>query len=239
MNVKTIDTGDVVNILTYDVMHKKTYDTVCLLKAYGYSNVKLWAKPFHYEKKFYPLIEHRPSTLFILGSSGIFDVQSVYKNFGYEFNIINDYDEITEGDGSVYLLCGAGIIPQKFIKKNKIINSHPGYIPKVRGLDALKWAIYEGMPIGVTTHFLGDEVDAGEIIERKIVPVYYNDTFHSVAYRQYDMEISMLVNSLTHLTEHHVFESGNGEVHRRMLHSYETRLLERFDNLRKSVSIEQ
>lgn len=40
------------------------------------------------------------------------------------------------------------------IQKYRIINAHPGYIPVVRGLDSLKWAIVEGLPIGVTTHLL-------------------------------------------------------------------------------------
>lgn len=73
---------------------------------------------------------------------------------------------------------------------------HPGYISLARGLDALKWEIYEDLPIGVTTHFIGDEVDAGEIIERKEILVYKNDTFHALARRVYETEVAMLVSSL-------------------------------------------
>ena len=40
------------------------------------------------------------------------------------------------------LIGGAGILPKKLVNSMKIINSHPAYLPYVRGLDSLKWAIY-------------------------------------------------------------------------------------------------
>ena len=47
-------------VLTYNQKHRKTYDTLCLLKAKGYSNVRVFGQPMTYRKKRYPLIEHRP-----------------------------------------------------------------------------------------------------------------------------------------------------------------------------------
>ena len=158
------------------------------------------------------------------------------KVFSYDYIPINDINEITCTD-DVFLICGAGLLPEAFVKKNIVVNAHPGYIPVVRGLDSLKWAIYNGDPIGVTTHLIGDEIDAGEIIERRIVPVFWNDTFHAVAQRQYEMEIQMLINSLAKLNDKHEFFKGEGVVHKRMPHSYETRLFERFSNLVKNVQI--
>jgi phosphoribosylglycinamide formyltransferase-1 len=38
---------------------------------------------------------------------------------------------------------GVGIIPQSVCCSFPVINSHPGYLPYIRGLDALKWAIYK------------------------------------------------------------------------------------------------
>ena len=158
------------------------------------------------------------------------------KVFSYDYIPINDINEITCTD-DVFLICGAGLLPEAFVKKNIVVNAHPGYIPVVRGLDSLKWAIYNGDPIGVTTHLIGDEIDAGEIIERRIVPVFWNDTFPAVAQRQYEMEIQMLINSLAKLNDKHEFFKGEGVVHKRMPHSYETRLFERFSNLVKNVQI--
>lgn len=110
----------------------------------------------------------------------------------------------------------------------------------MRGLDALKWAIYNGNPIGVTTHLLGDEVDAGTIIERKLVPLYWNDTFHSIALRQYEMEVRMLVGAIEKLDEKHEEIHGeNYPVHRRMPHTYECRLMDRFFEYIKKIPIKE
>lgn len=49
-----------VGVLTYLLKHRKTYDTLCLLKAKGYADVKVYAVPFHYTKTFKPIFQHRP-----------------------------------------------------------------------------------------------------------------------------------------------------------------------------------
>ena len=82
------------------------------------------------------------------------------------------------------------------IDKCKIINSHPAYLPYVRGLDSYKWAIYYGKPIGVTSHIISEEADSGYLIKKALVPIYNWDTFHSLALRQYELEIDLLVDSI-------------------------------------------
>ena len=62
----------------------------------------------------------------------------------------------------------------------------------MKGLDALKWAIYQEQPIGVTTHYISDTADGGELIERRVIPIYFEDSFHSLATRVYEVEIEML-----------------------------------------------
>ena len=146
-------------VLSYQTPHRKTYDTCCRLKALGYKYVKIFALPLHYVKKRQPLILHRPGFEFPIETSVL------AKNFGYYYCAINTVDEILEPEKTIFLVCGARILPQEFLKRYQVINAHPGFIPYTRGLDSLKWAVYEKMPIGVTTHLLGEEIDAGEIIE--------------------------------------------------------------------------
>ena len=214
-------------VLTYNTLHRKTFDTLCLLKACGYHNVLVWAVPMHYRKKFKPLYEHRPSL------SNHISTEQVCKNFNYQYVVSqNGYLDIPVNEDVPMLVCGAGIIPQEVVDKYKIINTHPGYIPLVRGLDAYKWAIYEEYPIGVTTHILGKEIDAGEIIERREIPVYSNDTFHSVAQRVYENEVEMLVGTLSKCNETHFFESaGKNILHKRMPPEKERLLIEKFQEL--------
>lgn len=218
-------------VLTYTIPHRKTYDVLTLLKAKGYHHVFVYAIPMHYQKKYYPLLTHRPGMHYDISP------QELAKNLGYKFISKKDYHSLFEIEPHKILVAGAGILPEKLTEHHSIINAHPGYLPNVRGLDSLKWAIYEGQPIGVTTHFIGNMVDAGWIIEKKSVPVFFNDTFHAVAQRQYEMEIHMLVHAL----KLECSEYTDGEsypIHKRMPHALETRILERFEEIKKKVDIQ-
>lgn len=150
------------------------------------------------------------------------------------------YKNIPVESTTPLLVCGAGLIPSEITKKYTIINSHPGYVPLTRGLDALKWAVIENKPIGVTTHFIGAKVDAGVVIQRKIVPVYKNDSFHAVAQRVYEYEVSMLVDSLNLLAEDHYYiGAGDNIVHKRMPPTIECNLLEAFGKYVNERGIER
>ncbi|MBR4093194.1 MAG: phosphoribosylglycinamide formyltransferase [Oscillospiraceae bacterium] len=220
---------NLINILTYTVPHRKTYDTLCRLKACGYNNVNVFAHDFTYQKKFSPIYEHRPS------SDNVVSTQIVCENFGYNYNKINNYDEISFCKEDIFLICGAGLLPEKFINSCIVINAHPGYIPQVRGLDSLKWAIIEKKLIGVTTHLIdAQEIDYGKIIERKIIPVYDNDSFHSLAQRQYETEIKMLVDAIEKINEAKFYsEESLGEAHRRMNMEIELNLMKEFEEYKK------
>ena len=221
---------DEIIVLTYNVPHRKTYDTLCLLKARGYEQVTVCAKPFHYKKTFQPLIQHRPE------SNGV-STEKLCDSFGYGYVEWKD-ELLVFPQRKKMLVCGAGIIPDEMVKKNMIINSHPGYIPEVRGLDALKWAIIEGKKIGCTTHLLGDEIDAGLIIERKEIPIYPYDTFHALAYRVYEQEILMLVDAIEKVDDAREYISGEGfAVHKRMPHEVEINLFAALGERQKEVSV--
>lgn len=211
-------------VLTYNVKHRKTYDTLLLLRANGYLNVTVFAQPMTYEKKKYPLLQHRPEL-----NMKIPAVPELCTNLGYEYVEGNFECTITSDfDDSLFLLCGAGILAETFVNKHRIVNSHPGYIPYARGLDSYKWALYYSLPIGVTTHFLGEYVDGGEIIERRHIDINKYDTFHSVAQKLYETEIDMLVNSILLVNEKHSFIRPENDIFKRMPKEIEEELIERF-----------
>lgn len=214
-------------VLTYNKTHRKTYDTICLLKANGYENVTVYAQPMTYEKKKYPLIIHRPEMLM-----NVPNPQDMCNNLGFKY-VETDFENIDISDDTIFLLCGAGILSEKFISRYKIINSHPGYIPYARGLDSYKWSVYKNLPIGVTTHFLGKYIDAGEIIERKEIKISKWDTFHSVAQKIYENEIDMLVNAIELIDEPHQFIiPKEKEIFKRMPQNLEKELFKRFEELK-------
>ena len=212
-----------VSVLTYDKPHRKTYDTLALLKSKGYENVEVYAIPFHYVKKFQPLIQHRP------GVVNSVSPKELCKNFNYKFTRQDNLNEVN-ASGERILICGSGIIPKKLIDQNTIINSHPAILPLVRGLDALKWSLRNGQPLGVTSHVISEEADAGFLIEQKEIEITEFDSFHSLAYRLYELEIKMLVDaleySLDNLEELNVLPGS--KVHKRMSNDMEREL---FNNI--------
>jgi len=213
-----------VYVLTYDYPHRKTQDLLFKLKLKDYE-VSVIALPWIDRKNFSPLIPHRffkPSNIF---------PNELCKKFQFKYQKLQSFDELEIHDYT--LIAGAGIIPKRLADSKKIINSHPAYLPYVRGLDSLKWAIFNGEPIGVTSHIISDETDTGWLIKKEKLPLYHWDTFHSVAYRQYEMEIELLANSIEDLKTAKLEPLSNSycNPHRRMPHKYEEQLISKFNNL--------
>lgn len=229
-------------IITYDTPHRKTQDILFQLLIKGYKEISIIATPFADRKNHVPLLPHRPSKAVNIS------LKEMCHNIGVQYcpmNIEEVDNFLTNIKATHVLIAGAGILPESLVKNHKIINAHPGYLPFVKGLDALKWAIYEGLPIGVTSHFVSEAADEGFLIDRKEVPVYFEDSFYSVAYRQYEMEVEMLVDAIE-LSKNNSntveLKDDNYHAHRRMSHHKERIMMERFhaltlksDTFRKDV----
>ena len=97
----------------------------------------------------------------------------------------------------------------------------------------MKWAIYDEKPIGVTSHIISEECDAGKLIKRELLKLYPWDTFHSVALRQYEMEIDMLASSIEDIKTASLEElsTTESEPSRRMPHKIEHQLMKKFQDM--------
>ena len=63
----------------------------------------------------------------------------------------------------------------------RIINIHPSLLPKFPGLEAWKQALVAGEKVtGVTVHFVDEQIDHGDVIARRAVPVLSGDTPESL-----------------------------------------------------------
>ena len=218
-----------IGVITYNIPHRKTQDLMWRLILKGY-DLTLLIIPFKQRDKSRVIYNHRPTNTF----------DSSPLNYDLPRIICNDYNDIALyiNDFEKILIAGAELLPDKVTKKGNIINSHPGYLPNVKGLDALKWAIYNEQPIGVTTHTINDKTDSGLLIDRQIIPVYYEDTFHSLAYRVYEKEIEMLVHAIelppiSDPIMKDVLINDNYKPNMRMPWYLERIMIDRFENLRK------
>ena len=87
------------------------------------------------------------------------------------------------------IICLAGfmqILSKNFISKwqNRIINIHPSYLPKNKGLNPQKQVIDERAPFtGCTVHFVNEKIDSGKIILQEKVKVMQNDNVQSLSNR--------------------------------------------------------
>ncbi len=60
---------------------------------------------------------------------------------------------------------------------NRVINIHPSLLPAFKGLRAWEQAIAAGVKeTGCTVHYVNQDIDAGEIIAQRRVPVLPDDT---------------------------------------------------------------
>jgi folate-dependent phosphoribosylglycinamide formyltransferase PurN len=55
--------------------------------------------------------------------------------------------------------------PTLSLPQVKFINAHPGWLPKHKGLDSIRWSILEGDPVGITTHYIDHGIDTGDILK--------------------------------------------------------------------------
>ncbi len=105
-----------------------------------------------------------PTTQNIVSQHNIplFEVEN-HNNFECE-KILHQY-----GDLDLIILGDTRIIKNNILSLPKIgiINSHPGYLPDVRGNNPYIWAIINNLPQGCSVHFIDENVDTGDVILRE------------------------------------------------------------------------
>lgn len=218
-----------IGILTYFNNHLKTEQVVLnLLNRNDILKIILFALPFKKRKKRETFFNHRPNQL-----EGIHVEELSRQNDKIE---ILKWDGITPpSDCDLYLITGAGILPESSILRNKIVNIHPGIIPTSRGLDAFKWAILNKYDLGITMHYIDMEVDAGKILKIFRTPIYKNDNLKTLARRHYELEIFIASNFMDYLNNQ---ESGEFPVmgaNMRMPLSFEKKLEKSFKDYKETI----
>lgn len=82
---------------------------------------------------------------------------------------------IKENKTDVVFLAGYMKIFTTYFFKNifiPVVNIHPSILPKYKGVNAIEQAFQSNdKEIGITIHYVVEEVDAGEIILQKIIPL--------------------------------------------------------------------
>ena len=77
------------------------------------------------------------------------------------------------------------------------INVHGALLPKYRGSNPLQWAIINGENVtGVTLHEMSAGIDEGAIIDRRVVPLYFEDAWQMAQRRVTAATENLLADNL-------------------------------------------
>ena len=174
-------------ILTYPVPHLKTQELLFRLWRRGFRDIRLVLTPFKQRAARNISFQHRPDQF--TGPSA----QPLADAYGLPVTPFEQWETLIDKT-DYFLVSGAGLLDGRFCAAARVLNSHPGLVPQARGLDAFKWAIWRGEPIGNTLHFIDADVDMGEIVHHEPTPVFAEDDIHSLAKRHYEAEIDVLAN---------------------------------------------
>tara|TARA_B100001057_G_scaffold316114_1_gene316262 strand:+ start:470 stop:1051 length:582 start_codon:yes stop_codon:yes gene_type:complete len=109
----------------------------------------------------------------------VFNFKKKYKIENQILSVLKEYE--------IKMICLAGfmkILSQNFITKfrGKILNIHPSYLPKYKGLNTHQRALDNKEKYsGCTVHLVNSKLDSGKIILQKKVKISKNDTRKSLA----------------------------------------------------------
>ena len=103
---------------------------------------------------------------------------------------------------NVDLICLAGymrLLSPTFVAAfpNRILNIHPSLLPAYPGLNIHERVLAAGETVsGCTVHFVNEDLDAGEIVLQKEVPVLPGDTPETLAARILNEEHGLYVDAV-------------------------------------------
>ena len=107
----------------------------------------------------------------------------------------------------VELVCLAGymrLLSPEFVRAfpDRILNIHPTLLPAYPGLDVHERVLAAGETVsGCTVHYVNEDLDAGEVILQRRVPVLAGDTVATLSTRILDEEHAAYVEAVKQLVK--------------------------------------
>jgi methionyl-tRNA formyltransferase len=112
-------------------------------------------------------------------------------------------DRIIESDPDLFVVVAYGrILPGSFLSIPRLgaVNIHASLLPKYRGPAPIQWAIINGEEeTGVTSMWMDEGMDTGDILLSSKVPIGPDDTSGSLHIRLAEVGAELLIETLTRL----------------------------------------
>ena len=88
------------------------------------------------------------------------------------------------------------------LPKYGCINVHGSLLPKLRGASPIQWSIVTGeSETGVTTMFMAEGMDTGDMLEKIVVPIEYDDNFRTLHDKLAAAGAALIVSTLEKLED--------------------------------------
>lgn len=192
-----------IGVFVYNFEHKRTYDGLLNLFLNWYKVECVLAANWKKLNISNSKIRISPKGLHYMHPKKISERLKI-PYYVVEHNSKECEDLIKKYDLDLGIIFGSRILKKNIFSAFKIgvINLHSGLIPQNRGRDNIKWAILKDFEQGVTSHFITDKIDFGEIIVQRKIEIYEDDTLLDIHLRIFNLEQELLIESLK------ILESG-------------------------------
>ncbi len=91
------------------------------------------------------------------------------------------------------------------LPKYGTFNLHASLLPNYRGAAPINWAILNGeTETGVTTFFIDDKIDTGEIIQQKKIEIQANDTAGTLHDKLMVLGADLVLETVAHIKDHSI-----------------------------------
>ena len=111
------------------------------------------------------------------------------------------------------VLGGTRILRKRILEipPDGMLNSHPGLLPEVRGSASVAWSIYHDIPIGSTCHFIDSDIDTGDIVAKRMIPVHRGDTYELLCWKTLVMAGALMTEVVTMWRKDEITRTSQGE----------------------------
>ena len=82
-------------------------------------------------------------------------------------------------------------------------------MPECRGSASPAWSVHENIKIGSSCHFCSTDIDAGDLVGKREIPVRRGDNYHDICYKTLVVASTLMVESVRAHSE------GNLDLKRR------------------------
>ncbi|MFN3908105.1 MAG: methionyl-tRNA formyltransferase [Flavobacterium sp.] len=106
----------------------------------------------------------------------------------------------------VFVVVAFRMLPEIVWKMPKLgtFNLHGSLLPQLRGAAPIQWALIYGLPsTGVSTFFIDDKIDTGEVILQKEISILKEDNLSTLYQKLMDLGCTVVDDTL------HLLQSGN------------------------------